>query len=399
MKYLFVLGRDSILSLAEIIVYFKSRNISFKINQMEKDAVLIESDFNPKKLMHDLGGTVKIAKILFEGNTIEEITEQINGKELIEWMNEKFCYALNFYGREFKKKRKLEEFFKKRFNEEKKKAVYRKSKKHKKVSEKVLSKTNSSPTQVHSWNLIKEESDFILFNSNKLFFGLTVECFNPKELKRRDKDRPAQKQLHSISLRLARILINLSGAKENQVLLDPFCGIGSVLQEAMFNGINVLGIELNDETAGMARKNLEWFEKKYKTGKKWVVIQGDSAFVKETLQGKKFDAIATEPFLGPLLKKKPREKEAKKIIKDLGELFFAFFKKLSLITRKQKIAIILPAIKCTNGKTLELSEHVFSQYFDSVNPISEFSEKAFPYNYMEKESNIGRKIYLLERKQ
>ncbi|MBU2101052.1 hypothetical protein KKG83_08195 [Candidatus Micrarchaeota archaeon] len=390
MKYVLVLGRDEILSFAEIIVYLKNRNIEFKVEAREKNAVLISSDFNPKKLMHDLGGTVKIAEVMFEGKNFDEIAGQIERKELIEWMNEKFCFALSFYGKETKRKRETEEFFKEKFKEHKKKALYRKAKKR---------GENISPSQIYSWNLIEENSDFVFFNSNKIFFGYTITCFNPKELKKRDVERPAQKELHSISLRLARILINLSGTKENQTLLDPFCGIGSVLQEAMFNGINALGIELDEKTAGMARKNLSWFEKKYKIEKKWVVIQGDSAFVKETLQGKNFDGIASEPFLGPLLKKISKEKEAKKIIHDLGQLYFAFFRKLALITKKQKIAIILPAVKCSNGKTIDLPETVFNQNFNSVNPIKEFQEKAFPYSYMEKESRIGRKIYILERKE
>jgi len=392
MKYLFVLGRDSILSIAEIIVYLKNRNIVFELNEREENAILISSDkINPKKLMHDLGGTIKIIQILFEGDNWTEIKKQIESKELLEWMNEKFSYSLNFYGKEFKETNKIEDFFKEKFKEHKKKAFYRKPRKHK------IKGFNSSPTQVHSWNLIEEESDFVFFNSKKLFFGKTIECFNPKELKKRDNERPAQKKLYSISLRLARILINLSAVKENQVLLDPFCGIGSVLQEAMFNGMHVLGIELDEETAGMGRKNLEWFEKKYKPGKKWKIIQGDSAFVKETLQGRNFDAIATEPFLGPFLKKKPLEREAQKIIEELGHLYFAFFKKLALITKKQRIVIILPSIECSNGKTIHLTEKVFNSQFKSINPISFIEEKAFPFTYMEKESNITRKIYILER--
>ncbi len=81
----------------------------------------------------------------------------------------------------------------------------------------------------------------------------------------------------------------------------------------------------------MARKNLSAFEKKHKTGKTWKIIQGDSAFIKETLEGKKFDAIASEPFLGPLIKRTLREKEAKPIMRELEQLYFSFFKKLSFI--------------------------------------------------------------------
>jgi tRNA G10 N-methylase Trm11 len=387
-EYLFVFGRNPILSFAEIVVYLNSRGIKFKVKERENNCVLISLEkIDIKKIMHDLGGTVKIVEVLFEGRSLNEILEEIKRKQLIEWMNEKFCFSLNFYGKEFKGKYLLEEFFKRKFREQKKKAVYKKGK----------NVNGSSPTQVHSLNLIQEKSDFVFFNSSKFYFGLTVECFNPKELKKRDKSRPEQKKLHSISLRLARILINLSGIKEKETLLDPFCGIGTILQEAMFNGMNVIGIELSEETARKARRNLQWFEKNYKTGKKWKVIQGDSAFIKETLQGKKFDAVASEPFLGPLLKKTPTENEAKKIIKELNQLYFSFFRKLALITRKQKIAIILPLIKCSNGKEIRLTEKVFSSYFKSVNPIQEFEKKAFPFSYMEEESIIGRKIYLLER--
>jgi len=393
-KYLFVLGRDSLLSLAEIIIYLKSRKTGFKLISVEENAVLIESDkINTKKVMHDLGGTVKIAEILFEGKNFSEIFELIKKNELIEWMNEKFCFSLNFYGKELNQINEIEEFFKKEFRKQKKKAVYKKPKKHEKIG------FNSSPSQVHSWNLIQEKSDFVFFNSGQIFFGTTITCFNPKELKRRDEDRPKQRKLESVSLRLARILINLTGVKENQTLLDPFCGIGSILQEAMFNGVNVLGIELNDETAGNARKNIEWFEKKHRTGRTWTVIQGDSAFIKETLQGRKFDAIASEPFLGPLIKRAPKEKEVQKTIQELGQLYYSFFKKLSLIIKDQRIAIIIPSIQCSNGRKIHLTEKVFSEHFVSVNPIKHIKENAFPFNYMEKESRIGRRIYLLEKKQ
>lgn len=390
-KYLFVLGRNQTLSVAELIVYLNTRKIEFRLNETEKDSVLIESnELKPKELMHDLGGTTKIIQILFEGN-LKEIINEIEKKELLEWMNQKFYFALNFYGKEFENKNQIEEFFKNKFKSLKKKAFYRKARKHK------IKGFNSSPSQVHSWNLIKEQSDFVFFKGKKTYFGLTIECFNPKELRNRDNQRPEQQVLHSISLRLARILINLTGLKKGETLLDPFCGVGTVLQEAMFNGLNAVGIDLDDKTAGKARKNLNWFEKKYKTKMKYTVIQGDSSFVKETLQGRKFDGIASEPFLGPYLKKKPREKEAKKIIKDLEKLYFAFFKKLFLVVKKQRIVIILPEIECSDGKKIPLTEKVFSAYFKTVNPLKGIDENAFPFTYQEKESNITRKIYVLER--
>ena len=43
--------------------------------------------------------------------------------------------------------------------------------------------------------------------------------------------------------RLAKILINLSEVKDEEILLDPFCGIGVILEEALLQNINVIGID------------------------------------------------------------------------------------------------------------------------------------------------------------
>lgn len=39
-------------------------------------------------------------------------------------------------------------------------------------------------------------------------------------------------------------MINISGIKEG-VLLDPFCGIGSILQEAVLMGFDIRGVDID----------------------------------------------------------------------------------------------------------------------------------------------------------
>ena len=65
-------------------------------------------------------------------------------------------------------------------------------------------------------------------------------------------------------MRLAKILINLTGIKQNQVLLDPFCGTGTLLQEALLRNINVIGIDKEKTMINKAERNLKWLKKNYK---------------------------------------------------------------------------------------------------------------------------------------
>lgn len=76
---------------------------------------------------------------------------------------------------------------------------------------------------------------------------------------------------NSLSVRVARALVNI--AIENnldQSLIDPCCGVGTIVIEALSMGINVLGYEINKSIAANARRNLEFFgyEKDY-------IISGD----------------------------------------------------------------------------------------------------------------------------
>lgn len=63
-------------------------------------------------------------------------------------------------------------------------------------------------------------------------------------LDRRPRARPF---FHPVALhpRLARLMVNLAGPLGNAVLLDPFCGTGSILIEAAILGLRALGSDLS----------------------------------------------------------------------------------------------------------------------------------------------------------
>ena len=61
----------------------------------------------------------------------------------------------------------------------------------------------------------------------------------------------------SMSPKLARCMVNLSRVKENELVLDPFCGTGGILIEAGMIGCKVVGSDINWKMKNGTAINLE----------------------------------------------------------------------------------------------------------------------------------------------
>jgi tRNA G10 N-methylase Trm11 len=89
-------------------------------------------------------------------------------------------------------------------------------------------------------------------------------------------DKKPYSYSNSLGLRVARALVNI--AVKNNLdckLIDPCCGVGTVVIEALSMGIEVKGCEINKHIAENAKKNLEFF------GYENVVTCGDMHTIEE----------------------------------------------------------------------------------------------------------------------
>ena len=133
--------------------------------------------------------------------------------------------------------------------------------------------------------------------------------------------KPVRRNELSISPRLAKIMINLSEVKENETLLDPFCGIGVIFEEALLQKIKVIGIDKDRGAIESAKKNLKWFEFKSEDYK---LMNEDSAKIKIP----KVEGIATEPELGELQKGMPTKEKAMEIARNFERMMVEVLKNL-----------------------------------------------------------------------
>ena len=98
-----------------------------------------------------------------------------------------------------------------------------------------------------------------ILTEGKLVFGLKLAEIVPKAfMERRPKKRPF---FHPSAMppKLARCMVNLARPKVGELVLDPFCGTGSILIEASLIGCRVLGMDAQRRMVKGSRKNLSHF--------------------------------------------------------------------------------------------------------------------------------------------
>jgi tRNA (guanine10-N2)-dimethyltransferase len=104
-----------------------------------------------------------------------------------------------------------------------------------------------------------DKTFFGVLTNDRLVFGVKLTEIESKTFSER---RPRKKPFFHPSAmpsKLARCMVNLARAKFGELILDPFCGTGSVMVEAAFIGCRVLAFDAQRRMAVGCRKNLKHF--------------------------------------------------------------------------------------------------------------------------------------------
>ena len=121
------------------------------------------------------------------------------------------------------------------------------------------------------------------FIKNKVICGKLIYSQKEDFIARKSHKRPFG---HPSSLhpKMARAIINLTEIKENETLLDPFCGTGGFLIESSLMGIKSIGYDINKIMYNGCKENLQFFK-----------IRNSKVKLNNALKiSDKFDHVATD---------------------------------------------------------------------------------------------------------
>ncbi len=327
MKYLAVLGRQSELSLAELESLFSD------VQQISAELATFTANFVPN--IDFLGGSLKLA-VELEQKPLDFLQNLQDGK---------ITFGLSDYSRTASTKTVTAEALKL------KKILVRHGRSVRIVENKttVLSTATSLYNGLSGKNARKVE----LIKTNHGYFRV-IGVQDIDAYARRDQARPARDaRVGMLPPKLAQILINLCGpVSKPATLLDPFCGTGVLLQEALLMGFQVCGTDIDERMVKYSEKNLTWLSNNLKTvssegvqkpasqGAAFQISVGDATNYKWP----HIDAVACEGYLGRPFSNIPTDITLKTVQQDCQAIILGFLKNLSgQITAGTPVVLAAPA--------------------------------------------------------
>ncbi|TFG31670.1 methyltransferase domain-containing protein [Candidatus Thorarchaeota archaeon] len=381
-EYVFILGSNWLLSIAELLVYVRNRGYEAVVTDHSRHVVVL--DFTQKMTLEEimdmqgsLGGCYKIGRVIQTYNIILPTNAYpTNGKpdrEALEIINSctwlpdlwqrprgrKIKFGVSTYPifdgkapiqyRRFT--RGLDDTIKKKLLQQgARKADYFA---YDEPDKRRAKRVNLAlwPKTIAQNNLLTPPNAEIIaaFTGNNLYIARTMVIYDSVLQQYRDESRPYISKEISTSPKVCRTLLNLAGARPGDTVLDPFCGTGTLLMEAAMLGMKCIGIDIDGDQVQGTKANLTWFGRDIGQQIHFDVFRGDARNL-TNLVNKQVDAVAFEPSLGPVSRNRPTAEEAEVIIEELTELYRDSLTQIAQVLRPDgRVAMTMPVLVSKSG--------------------------------------------------
>ena len=203
----------------------------------------------------------------------------------------------------------------------------------------------------------KHVTDFVTFlDSGQAYIALTQFLPNTSYIQHHISNLAYKDSRISLSPRLARTLVNIANPRRKGIVLDPFCGTGTILVEALSLGMRCIGSDISKERVIQTKKNiLKLFPD---SENRFRLFVSDVTNLKDRLEGKSISSIVTEPILLPTFKARPSKKIASQLLENSKAIYTELLTLSDKVLEKGGIlTIVVPLIPTLDGgeATIKLS--------------------------------------------
>lgn len=215
-------------------------------------------------------------------------------------------------------------------------------------------------TSARAWELL------CIRHGQQTYIAQTTDVQDITAYAARDQARPKRDaRVGMLPPKLAQLIINLAvgqvdtigGMRYAVCILDPFCGTGVILQEAILMGYKVYGTDLNQRMIDYTDINLKWLSEASRILHDAYRLQtGDAT----NYTWEHFDAIAAETYLGRPFSALPKPEILADVMQDVDTIHKKFLRNMAKQTKPGfRMCIAVPAWKTSNGfKHLKTLDHL-----------------------------------------
>ncbi len=399
-SYIFVLGKATDLCTQELETVLSQKNLVFKTLYSSDQIYHLEAENQIEKiLMLELGGVIKMARVFGQFDVTVNLTTLI-ADYLRKTSVNKVTFGLSLYGQNKSLGRNLLAMAKE---------IKKNLTKDLHSCRFVLGKEDNVLSSVQ---ITKQKVTEIIISceNDKLILAGTETVQDFEDWNKRDYSRPqSDPKSGMLPPKVARMMVNIGRSKisafvrlsrtsadkddrglNQKILLDPFCGMGTILQEGLNLGFKVIGSDQDEQVVLKAKKNLEWFCKEYQVlSSKYQVLRARAEQISQKLpSGFLVDAIVTEPYLGPNREPKTGIED---IIDGLSRLYLGCFNDWKKILKDNGLIVIAFPSFFIKGR-----EHFVSRAIDKI-AILGYSIETGPLPYFRPQALVRRNIYVLKK--
>lgn len=371
---LFILGRETVLSLAEVKAYFLLKNINFDIVYHKENKLILSVNQNLDilEMMRLLGGTIKICEA---ADQVQTQKDQL-AKFLCQYIpTGKIEFSINGFNA---------------LGIETKKAIKQMGRSARYIEAK------NAATIIYN-NLIKNGADIEICH-NQIFITKAIQSID--DFSKRDFGRPGRDdESGMLPPKLAMMMLNLATQKNDNVILDPFCGSGTIITEAILMGYkNLIGADVSSKAVADTTTNIKWLENTFQIDTRDLrinIFQSDIFDITKKITNDSIDAIVAESYLGKPLKGSETKQTIESQATELKMLYLNSFARFKKILKPGGIVVfIIPRfrykedwikIECEN----EILKHGFVN--DSILPEQKH------LLYWRPGQHVGREIWRFKK--
>lgn len=264
-------GEHETLPESEVFACMRALGIDHRIVRSECQRLLLDLGADPDRvsrmLSERLAMTHRIISAIFECDPSESsILESIRDADIIVPHGETFSVRVKQIRGSFLSSTRMEKY----------------------IGEIIFENNKVNGVKV---DLINPDHRFrAIITGNSCIFGEVIASINRKQFGERKPHKKPFFYPGAISPKIARAIVNLCEIRENDLVLDPFCGTGGILVEAGMIGARVIGIDVQRSMIQGAGMNLGSHGFEYR------LICGDACNLPVADQS--IDVVITDPPYG-----------------------------------------------------------------------------------------------------
>lgn len=379
-NYFFQLGNTPELSMLELNAVIGDKVVEQLSDQVARAS--LKSDEEAKKLVDLLGGTIKIIKQIEEIKitNIDELRNKVADYLSNHSENEKIHFGFGEIGRDHLEKIEGYEL----------KALLQ----QKGINSRYIEGSRSGLSASVLLHKKKIVEVYLISTDHGVFLGQTMAVQDIDDWTHKDRNKPySNRKKGMLPPKVALMMINIAigdnpiQKNRKNLLLDPFCGTGTILIEGLLTNLDVLGSDLDEESVSGTKRNLEWLAQDYPFTHEYNVILADATKIPP--QKDKVQYIVTEPFLG---KPKPNQAKLPFIFKGLEKLYLGAFKHwTTLLANSASIVIIFPTVTITDAKGRKIN-YSLDSLIDKLATFG-YTTVSKPVLYHRPQAVVQRQIY------